>query len=75
VKKLVALLIGSLLLVGVGSLVAGAQNPRVAQMNDKAEWRCMYAGQTYSHGARVCGSNGYIQTCNQGAWTATSSKC
>lgn len=74
-KKLAALLIGSLLLVGVGSLVAGAQNPRLAQVNDKAEWRCIYAGKEYSDGASVCGSNGYIQLCNKGTWQQGNKKC
>ena len=74
-KRLAFILIGSLLLVGVGSLAAGAQNPRLAQLKDNAAWRCMYAGQTYSHGARVCGSNGSIQICNQGAWVGTNTKC
>ena len=75
VKKLAALLIGSLLLVGLGSLVAGAQNLRLAQLKDNAAWRCIYAEKTYSDGASVCGSNGYIQLCNKGTWQQGNKKC
>jgi hypothetical protein len=62
-------------MTGVPRLAIGGYDTRLAQMNDKAEWRCIYAGQPYSDGAFVCGSNGYIQLCNKGTWQQQSKKC
>jgi hypothetical protein len=75
VKKLSFFLIGGLLFLGVGSLLAGAQSVLFAQGPAKP---CSYGGNTYSVGAQVCQA-GVVHTCgSDGSWnwsTNPATKC
>jgi hypothetical protein len=66
VKKLADLLFRGLLLVGVGSWVAGAQHALMAQASGSCTWN----GTTYPDGAQLCSDIDTVWICQNGVWMA-----